>query len=62
MSATLEIRTDTVWCIPKDAVVRTGNGQAVFTANADGSYSMVPVSTGAEEYSMMELRVIRRQR
>ncbi|MBK9177453.1 MAG: efflux RND transporter periplasmic adaptor subunit [Flavobacteriales bacterium] len=56
MSATLEIRTDTVWCIPKDAVVRTGDGQAVFTANADGSYTMVPVSTGAEEYGMMELR------
>lgn len=55
MSATLEIRTDTVWCVPEEAVVRIGAGQAVFTANADGSYSMVPVTTGAIEYGMVEL-------
>ncbi|MBL7944970.1 MAG: efflux RND transporter periplasmic adaptor subunit [Flavobacteriales bacterium] len=55
MSATLEIRTDTVWCVPEEAVVRSGDGQAVFTANADGSYSMVPVTAGAIEYGMVEL-------
>jgi len=55
MSATLESHTDTVWCVPEEAVVRTGEGQAVFTANADGSYSMVPVTTGANEYGFFEL-------
>lgn len=55
MSATLEIRTDTVWCVPEEAVVRSGAGQAVFTANADGSYTMMPVTTGAIEYGMVEL-------
>jgi len=55
MSATLEVETDTVWCVPEEAVVRSGSGQAVFTANADGSYSMVPVTTGAEEYGYIEL-------
>lgn len=55
MSATLESHTDSVWCVPTEAVVRTGNGQAVFTANADGSYTLVPVTTGAEEYGFTEL-------
>jgi cobalt-zinc-cadmium efflux system membrane fusion protein len=55
MSATLEIRADSVWSIPEDAVVRSGEGQAVFTANADGSYTMVPVTTGAHEYGFIEL-------
>jgi cobalt-zinc-cadmium efflux system membrane fusion protein len=55
MSATLESRTDTVWCVPEEAVVRSGDGQAVFTANADGSYTMVPVTTGANEYGYFEL-------
>ena len=56
MSATLESRTDTVWCVPEGAVVRSGDGQAVFTANLDGSYTMVPVTTGANEYGYFELR------
>lgn len=55
MSATLESRTDTVWCVPEEAVVRSGSGQAVFTANADGSYTLVPVTTGANEYGYFEL-------
>ncbi len=55
MSATLESRTDTVWCVPEEAVVRSGAGQAVFTANADGSYTMVTVTTGANEYGYFEL-------
>lgn len=55
MSDTLESRTDTVWCVPEAAVVRSGSGQAVFTANADGSYTMVPVTTGANEYGYFEL-------
>jgi cobalt-zinc-cadmium efflux system membrane fusion protein len=55
MSATLESRTDTVWCVPEEAVVRSGAGQAVFTANPDGSYSMITVTTGANEYGYFEL-------
>jgi membrane fusion protein, heavy metal efflux system len=55
MSATLETHTDTVWFVPEEAVVRSGIGQAVFTANADGSCTMVPVTTGAEEYGYIEL-------
>jgi multidrug efflux pump subunit AcrA (membrane-fusion protein) len=55
MSATLEVETDTVWSVPEEAVVRNGEGQAVFTANADGSYTMVPVTTGANEYGFFEL-------
>lgn len=55
MSATLELRTDSVWCVPEEAVVRTGDGQAVFTANADGSHTLVPVTTGAQEYGFIEL-------
>lgn len=55
MSATLEIRTDTVWCVPEEAVVRTGEGSAIFTLNADSSYTLVPVTTGATEYGMVEL-------
>ena len=55
MSATLETRTDTVWCVPEEAVVRTGNGQAVFTSNADGSYVLVPIETGANEYGYFEV-------
>lgn len=55
MSATLELRTDSVWCVPDDAVVRTGEGQAVFTANADGGFTLVPVNTGAQEYGFIEL-------
>jgi cobalt-zinc-cadmium efflux system membrane fusion protein len=55
MSATLEIRADSVWSVPEDAVVRSGAGQAVFTANADGSYTMVPVTTGANEIGFIEL-------
>lgn len=55
MSATLEIRTDTVWCVPEDAVVRTGEGTAVFMVNADSSYTLVPVTTGATEYGMVEM-------
>lgn len=55
MSATLESHTDSVWCVPAEAVVRSGDGQAVFTANADGSYSLVPVATGAEEYGFVAL-------
>ncbi|HMQ75467.1 MAG TPA: efflux RND transporter periplasmic adaptor subunit [Flavobacteriales bacterium] len=55
MSATLESRTDSVWCVPEGAVVRTGEGQAVFIANADSSYTLVPVTTGAQEYGFLEL-------
>jgi hypothetical protein len=44
-----------VWCVPEEAVVRSGNGQAVFTANVDGSYTMVPLTTGANEYGYIEL-------
>lgn len=55
MSATLESRTDSVWCVPEEAVVRTGEGLAVFMANADSSYTLVPVTTGAQEYGYMEL-------
>ena len=55
MSATLESRTDSVWCVPEDAVVRTGEGLAVFIANADSSFTMVPVTTGAQEYGLLEL-------
>lgn len=55
MSAELESRTDSVWCVPEEAVVRTGEGQAVFTANADGSFTLVPVTTGAQEYGYTEL-------
>ncbi len=55
MSASLESRTDTVWCVPEEAVVRSGNGQAVFIANVDGSYTMVPLTTGANEYGYIEL-------
>jgi cobalt-zinc-cadmium efflux system membrane fusion protein len=55
MSATLESHTDTVWCVPEEAVVRSGSGQAVFTSNADGSYTMVPIVTGANEYGFFEV-------
>ena len=55
MSATLESHTDTVWCVPEEAVVRSGAGQAVFTANADGSYTMLSVTTGANEYGFFEV-------
>lgn len=55
MSATLESRTDTVWCVPEESVVRSGEGQAVFTANPDGSFSMITVTTGANEYGFFEL-------
>ncbi|HRH71021.1 MAG TPA: efflux RND transporter periplasmic adaptor subunit [Flavobacteriales bacterium] len=55
MSATLESHTDSVWCVPEEAVVRTGEGQAVFTANADGSYTLMPVTTGAQEYGFIEV-------
>ncbi|MBL7985673.1 MAG: efflux RND transporter periplasmic adaptor subunit, partial [Flavobacteriales bacterium] len=55
MSATLEIRTDSVWCVPEEAVVRTGEGTAIFMVNADSSYTLVPVTTGATEYGMVEL-------
>jgi cobalt-zinc-cadmium efflux system membrane fusion protein len=55
MSASLESHTDTVWCVPEETVVRTGDGQSVFIANADGSYTMVPVTTGANEYGYFEL-------
>lgn len=55
MSATLESHTDTVWCVPEEAVVRSGAGEAVFTANADGTYTMVTVSTAANEYGYFEL-------
>lgn len=55
MSATLESHTDTVWCVPEEAVVRSGEGQAVFIANVDGTYTMVPVTTGANEYGYFEL-------
>ncbi len=55
MSATLESLTDTVWCVPEEAVVRSGDGQSVFTADPDGSYTMVPVTTGANEYGFFEL-------
>ena len=55
MSATLESHTDTVWCVPEDAVVRSGEGQSVFIANADGTYSMIAVTTGANEYGYIEL-------
>lgn len=55
MSATLESHTDTVWCVPEEAVVRTGSGQAVFTSNADGSYVLVPIETGANEYGYFEV-------
>jgi len=55
MSATLEIRTDTVWCVPEEAVVRTGDGTAIFMVNTDSSYTLVPVTTGATEYGMVEL-------
>jgi cobalt-zinc-cadmium efflux system membrane fusion protein len=56
MSATLELRTDTVWCVPEEAVVRSGDGQAVFIVEDDGRYTMVPVTTGANEYGYMELK------
>lgn len=55
MSATLESRTDSVWCVPEGAVVRTGEGQAVFMANADSTFTLVPVTTGAQEYGFLEL-------
>lgn len=55
MSATLEIRKDSVWCVPEEAVVRTGDGTAIFLVNADSSYTLVPVTAGATEYGMVEL-------
>ena len=55
MSAVLESRTDSVWCVPEEAVVRTGDAQAVFVTESDGSYTMVHVSTGAQEYGLVEV-------
>lgn len=55
MSASLESRTDTVWCVPDGAVVNVGDGQAVFVQSADSSYSLVPVVIGASEYGFMEV-------
>lgn len=55
MSAELESRTDSVWCIPEEAVVRGPGGEAVFAVNPDKSYSMIRVATGAREYGYVEL-------
>lgn len=55
MSAVLESRTDSVWCVPEDAVVRTGDGQAVFVVNSDGGYTLLPVTSGAQEYGFIEV-------
>lgn len=55
MSAELESRTDSVWCIPEEAVVRGPGGEAVFAVNPDKSYTMVRVATGAREYGYVEL-------
>jgi cobalt-zinc-cadmium efflux system membrane fusion protein len=55
MSAQLESRTDSVWCVPEDALVRAAEGTVVFLANADGSFSLVPVRTGAREYGRVEV-------
>lgn len=55
MSATLESRTDTVWCVPDEAVVNLGDGQALFVQNADNSYTLVPLTVGAVEYGFREV-------
>ena len=55
MSAVLESHTDSVWCVPEEAVVRTGDGQAVFIVSAEGGYTLVPVVTGAQEYGYLEI-------
>lgn len=55
MTAMLESRTDSVWTVPEEAVVRAAEGPVVFTANADGSFTLVPVRTGAQEYGRIEL-------
>ncbi len=55
MAAQLESRTDSVWCVPEEAVVRAAEGPVVFVANADGSYTLVPVKAGANEYGWAEL-------
>ena len=51
----LESHTDSVWCVPEEAVVRTGDGQAVFIVSAEGGYTLVPVVTGAQEYGYLEI-------
>ena len=55
MTAQLESRTDSVWSVPEDAVVRAAEGPVVFLANADGSFTLVPVKPGAREYGWQEL-------
>lgn len=55
MTAMLESRTDSVWTAPEEAVVRAAEGPVVFVANADGSFTLVPVRTGAQEYGRIEL-------
>ncbi len=55
MSALLESRTDSVWCVPDEAIVRIENGNALFIDQGDGTYRLLPVSTGASEYGMTEL-------
>lgn len=55
MSAELESRTDSVWCVPEESVVRASGGEAIFAMNPDKSYSMIRVQTGAKEYGFVEV-------
>lgn len=55
MSAMLESRTDSVWCVPDEAIVRIENGNGLFIDQGEGTYRLLPVRTGASEYGMTEL-------
>lgn len=55
MSASLESRTDTVWCVPDEAIVNLGDDHGLFVQNTDSSYRLIPVKLGAEEYGYKEI-------
>lgn len=55
MSATLESRTDSVWCVPGEAIVNIAGGHAIFLQRSDSTFTLAPVKTGAEEYGLKEV-------
>jgi len=55
MNAEIELKNNTVYALPEEAIVRFENNQYVFVAQSENTYALVEVKTGDSENGFTEI-------
>lgn len=49
LTAELELNADSSWCLPEEAIVRSGDAEFVFVEKSKNNFERIPVQTGPSE-------------